>query len=314
MTEPTEPGALDLEIPDFDPKRTRRAVRAGVMRTASTVLAVLLVICLLATAGSAWIQRRGDREKRMYDVLGTALQVANPGYRIRLGETSASPLSLSLEVGVSPLRAYGGFSAGAAFADRKEEITQDFFGRVRRPPLGDDTDTSLTHALYDIGTGNDPKEEMRRVLARLPETMRALAVVEFAEPMSSAELAAFARRYGECPEIVVYEKRPRATPITWEMAMRPSSMDLPGGGECSDSPSQTLEGFQGWVGMLREHDEHNLRKFGLDLARLRKAAAEGAAYAYVSELSQVAVLRKVVEDPRVTTVRVADIAFDLRKP
>lgn len=304
----------DFEIPDFDPKRTRRAVRAGVMRTAFTVLAALLVIFLLVAVGAPWVQRRGDREQRMRDVLGTALQVANPGYRIQVGEAAASPLSLSLEVGISPVRASGGFSAGAAFADRKDEITQDFFGRVRRTPLGHGTDTSLTYALYNVGTGNDPKDRMRSVLARLPETMRALAVVEFARPMTSAELVAFARQYGECPGIVIYEKRPRATPITWQSRMTFGSSDQPEGGMCGDSPPKTLESFQSWVGMLREHDERNLRKFGLDLGRLRKAAAEGRAYGYVDELSRVGVLRKVIQDPRVTTVRVADLAFDLHSP
>ncbi|GII04856.1 hypothetical protein [Planobispora takensis] len=314
MSESTDPGTPGFEIPDFDPKRTRRAVRTGVMRTASTVLAALLVMCLLATAGSAWIQRRGDREQRMSDVLGTALQVANPGYRIRLGETSVTPLSLSLEVGISPLRASGGFAAGTAFADTRDEITQDFFGRVRQPPLGHGTDTSLTYALYNIGTGNDPKDRMRKVLARLPETMRALAVVEFAKPMTSAELVAFARQYEECPETVVYEKRPRATPITWEMTRTPGPVDLPEGGMCSDAPPQTLKGLRGWVEMLRDYDERNLRQFGLDLARLRKAAAEGEAYAYVNELSPIGRLRKIIEDPRVATVRVADVAFDLQAP
>lgn len=69
-----------------------------------------------------------------------------------------------------------------------------------------------------------------------------------------------------------------------------------------------------WVNLLREHDEPNLRQFGLDLARLRKAAEEGVAHGYVTELAEVRRLREVVDDPRVTTVRVADLAFDLRKP
>ncbi|GII80726.1 hypothetical protein Sru01_57080 [Sphaerisporangium rufum] len=316
MTESTDPNVPDLEIPDFDPKRTRRAVRMGVVRTALTVLVLLLVIALLATVGSGWIQRRGDRDRRMYEVLGTALQIANPGYRIQLGEISTAPLSMSLKVGISPVRAVGGFTftAGPEFADRKDEITQDFFGRVQHPPLGHDTETSLTYDLYDIGTGNGPKKEMREVLARLPQTMAALAVVEFATPMTSTELLAFARQYGECPDIVVYEKRPRATPITGSIMTRPASMDPPKATDCRDTPPETLEGFRGWVGMLREHDEHNLRQFGLDLARLRKAAAEGKAYAFVDPISRIRDLRKMIEDPRVTTIRVSDIAFDLDKP
>ncbi|GAA4222173.1 hypothetical protein FHR32_004161 [Streptosporangium album] len=311
MTEPES----EFQIPDFDPRRTRRAVRRGVVRTALVSLSALLALVLVATLGSAWVQKRGDRERRMLDVLGTAMQVANPGYRVSVGECcEVSPLSLSFEVGISPIRVVGGFSAGPAFADRRERVTQDFFGRVHTPPLGYGTETPLTYALYNVRTGNQPKAGMRQVLKRLPEDMNALAVVEFTEPMTSAQLVAFARQYGGCPENVVYEDRPRSTPITWEQTMRPRSMDLPKGGMCSDSPPETLEGFRGWVGMLREHDEPNLRRFGLDLARLRKSAAEGRAYAYVDPVSRVSELRKLIEDPRVATVRVADITFDLERP
>ncbi|WP_433252236.1 hypothetical protein ACQPYK_07435 [Streptosporangium sp. CA-135522] len=91
-------------------------------------------------------------------------------------------------------------------------------------------------------------------------------------------------------------------------------MDLPQSVTCSDSPPETLEGLRGWVGVLREHDEPNLRRFGLDLARLRKAAGEGRAYAYVDSLATISSLRKLIEDPQVATVRMADIAFDLERP
>lgn len=105
--------------------------------------------------------------------------------------------------------------AGTAFGDREDELTQDFFGRVGRPPLGHATETPLTYARYNVGTGNQPKEHMRKVLARLPETMNALAVVEFTAPHTGSQLSAFGGRYGSCPDLAVYENRPRSTPITW---------------------------------------------------------------------------------------------------
>ncbi|MFC7585070.1 hypothetical protein ACFQYP_16035 [Nonomuraea antimicrobica] len=76
MTEQPEP----LLIPDFDPKATRRAVRRGILRTATLVLGVLMALVLVATLGSTLIQTRGDREQRMVQVLGTALQIAKPAY------------------------------------------------------------------------------------------------------------------------------------------------------------------------------------------------------------------------------------------
>ena len=270
---------------------------------------------LAATLGLEAVQRRGDREQRMRDVLGTALAIANPGYEVRLGEIDASPLSLALEVGIAPIRAHGAFVTGAAFGDRKEEIRQDFFGRVDRAPLGHATETPLTYALYNLGTGNQPQERMRGVLDRLPETMNALVVVEFARPLDAAGLAEFGRRYRSCPELVVYESRPRATPITWGRHMLPSTSELPSGGvhECPALVPHELENFRRWVASLREHDEPNLRKFGLDLARLRAAADGGKVYGYADRTVTVAEARKMLDDPAVKTIRVADVAYDLER-
>src|SRR5690606_16316957 len=100
--------------------------------------------------------------------------------------------------------------------------------------------------------------------------MNALVVVEIPPPLYAARPAEFGRRYRSCPELVVYESRPRATPITWGRHMLPSTSELPSGGvhECPALVPHELENFRRWVASLREHDEPNLRKFGLDLARL----------------------------------------------
>ncbi|WP_214415415.1 hypothetical protein [Sphaerisporangium fuscum] len=310
--DPAGPGEDAFEIPEFDPRRTRRAVRRGVLRTGLVAAVTLVLLFVAATAGSEWVQRRGDREKRMRDVLGTALQIANPGYRITLGGISASPLSLSLDVGITPLRAQGSFSTGAAFGDTKDEITQDFFGRVLHSPLGYATETPLTYALYNVGTGNQPKDRMRKVLARLPRTMNALAVVEFAAPLGTDQLAAFGRQYDSCPDLVVYENRPRATPITWGWDMSPSTSGMDGG-TCHDLVPKELANFRAWVASLREYDDANLRRLGVNLKRLRESAAGGQTYAYVDTVATVEELRKIIEDPRVATVRVADVTYDLER-
>jgi hypothetical protein len=289
-------------IPEFDPKRTRRAVRLGILRTAAVVLAVLLVVSLGAVLGSRLIQERGDRELRMVDVLGTALQLANPGYVIAERECcDVSLTGMSFTVDVRPERAMGGFFAGADAQALRVE--QDFFGRVQAPPLGHATETSLTYGLYNVGTGNQPKEDMRKVIARLPEGLTALAVVEPARPLNAKELAAFLTRTGLNAERIVYENRPRSTPITWSMYQLGT-----GPGEEDD-----LAGFRRWVGSLRDHDEHNLRQFGLDLPRLRKSAADGLAYAFVTNAT-VGGLRKIIDDPEVRTVRVADVTYHLQRP
>ncbi|GAA4969971.1 hypothetical protein HD597_008855 [Nonomuraea thailandensis] len=296
------------EMPDFDPKLTRKAVRRGLVRTTTNVLAVLLALALVATIGSSLVQQRGDRERRMTDVLGTAFKLYNPAYSVAVSDCcETTPLSMSFQVTASPLRPVGGSwpAAGETYT-----ISQDFFGRVGRLPLGSTAGTRLSVSLFNVGGALAPKEEVRKVLARLPDGLNALSVVEFAAPLKDAELKAFLEQNKTCADKVVYERRTSSLPITWGEI----TWD---GGEFSEGKHGCgvgLDNFRTWVGLLREHDDANLRSFDLTLDRLRKAARDGLAYAYVDELSSVERLRELIEDPRVRTIRLADATFDLDRP
>ncbi|AQZ66621.1 unnamed protein product [[Actinomadura] parvosata subsp. kistnae] len=295
-------------MPDFDPKLTRKAVRRGLLRTTANVLAVLLALALVATIGSSLVQQRGDREQRMMDVLGTAFKLYNPAYNVSVGDCcETTPLSMSFQVTASPLRAVGGFwpDGGDTYT-----ISQDFFGRVGRLPLGSTAATRLSISLFDVGGTQAPKDQVRKVLARLPAGLNALAVVEFATPLKEAELKEFLSRNKTCADKVVYERRTSSLPITWGDI----TWNRGGLAEGKQGCGVGLDSFRAWVRLLREHDGANLRSFDLSLARLRKAAAEGLAYAYVDQLASVEKLRELIEDPRVRTVRLADVTFDLDRP
>lgn len=277
-------------IPDFDLKRTRRAVRLGVLRTALTSALALAVVAVMLIGGLRLLQTRGDREERMEKVLGTALQIAKPAYQFNVEPCcDVSALSMSLWVNAEPLRAIGGFSVGTGST---YEVRQNLFGRIDELPWAQLGNTDLTTMLANVGGTLQRREDMRKVLARLPQDMNALAVVELAEPMTDGSFRGFLNQAGSGAERVVYEVRTGSVPITW--------------------PTD-LSQFRAWVGELRDYDEPNLRRFDLDLARLRKAAKDGVVYAYVA-LGTVAKLRKLIEDPRVRTVRLADLAFDLERP
>ncbi|TYB58365.1 hypothetical protein FXF51_37585 [Nonomuraea sp. PA05] len=296
------------EMPDFDPKLTRKAVRRGLLRTTSSVLAVLLALALVATLGSSLVQQRGDRERRMMDVLGTAFKLYNPAYTVTVGDCcETTPWSMSFQASASPLRAIGGFwpTGGGTYT-----ISQDFFGRVGRLPLGSTAGTRLSISLFDVGGTLAPKEQVRKVLARLPDGLNALAVVEFAAPLKEAELKGFLDQNRTCADKVVYERRTGSLPITWGDITWDRGEFAEGKQGCGVG----LDNFRTWVGLLREHDDANLRRFDLSLNRLRKAAGDGLAYAYVDQLASVAELRKLIEDPRVRTVRLADVTFDLDRP
>ncbi|MEO3871303.1 hypothetical protein ABGB18_21020 [Nonomuraea sp. B12E4] len=61
-------------------------------------------------------------------------------------------------------------------------------------------------------------------------------------------------------------------------------------------------------------DGDDLRSFDLPLARLRKAAKDGLAYAHVDQLTSVRKLRRLIDDPLVRTIRLAGVAYDLDRP
>ncbi|SEG67146.1 hypothetical protein SAMN05444920_103848 [Nonomuraea solani] len=298
----------ELEMPDFDPKRASRAVRRGLFRTTSYVLAVLLVLGLTATVGSSLVQTRGGRGERMMDVLGTAFKLYNPGYQVVSGECcETTPLSMSFKVSAGPLRADSGGREPAVAGTYP--ISQNFFGRVDHLPLGNSANTRLSVKFYEVGSALAAKEEVRKALARLPADLLAVAVVEFAAPLGADELKGFLEQNEACAEKVVYERRTGSLPITWGDI----TWDRGPFAEDKEGCGVGLGNFRSWVAMLRDHDDRNLRSFDLSLDRLRKASREGLAYAFVDETS-IGKLRKLIEDPRVRTIRLGDVAFDLDRP
>ncbi|MFI7132155.1 hypothetical protein ACIBQ1_41215 [Nonomuraea sp. NPDC050153] len=303
-------------IPGFDPGRTKRAVRRGVLRTALTATVILIVGVLLLNLGAQWIQRRGDRDDRMLDVLGTAFRVANPGYRtdvMRCCDTTAFSLSFTLRI--TPLRAGGysspdQFSGGAVFT-----VSQNQFGRVDWPPPGFIKETPLFTALDSVGTDAPPsKADTKRILDRLPESMYALAVVDFAKPLKEGEFSAFVQRHTAVPpETAIYDGRIGGTPISWRMDTQLPEAPQGDAPELAPAelPRNGLAGFRHWVSGLRDHDAVNLDKFGLGLKLLRESATDGLAYAYVTQHTRIRDLRTLIDDPQVRTIRVADVAYDL---
>ncbi len=300
------------DLPDFDPKRTRRAVRRGLYRTVALVLAVLALLTVAATEGSSLLQTRGDRERRMQTVLGTAFKIYNPAYAVTIGSCcQTTPVSMSFEVAARPMGPVGAWPVGS----ETYTISQDFFGRVRRLPLGHTANTRLSQSLFNVGTTLTTKDQVRAVLARLPADLSALAVVEFEQPLGEADLKAFVKRYRSCAEQVVYERRPGSLPITWGFDYWTDALDLGKGGDMTDEMcGGSLPRFRDWVGLLRDHDNANLRSFDLSLNRLRKAAEAGLAYGYVDQFSSVRELRELLKDPGVRTIRLAGVTFDLDRP
>ncbi|WP_326826076.1 hypothetical protein [Streptosporangium sp. NBC_01756] len=142
----------------------------------------------------------------------------------------------------------------------------------------------------------------------------------FEQPLTGAEFKEFAEeRYGDglsSPDRLLLSSAGGGsgdrTPFGWSSVTRifveqPSEK----GSEVSARSTEAIEDFRRWVGGLRDHDKRNLSVLGLDLNRLRKSAAEGRIYGYIAAGEPVGALREILDDPRVRTIRLGDVAFDL---
>ena len=70
-----------FEVPEFDERVARRAIRRGIFRTAfSTLLLAFFALIVLEVVSHFW-QLRGDREERFQAVAGLGFLVAHPGWQ-----------------------------------------------------------------------------------------------------------------------------------------------------------------------------------------------------------------------------------------
>ncbi|WP_329429055.1 hypothetical protein OG339_08100 [Streptosporangium sp. NBC_01495] len=312
-------------IPDFDPRRTRRAVRRGLFRTALRSAALLLGAALLLNAGTALLQTRGDRDQRMERVLGSAFLVAHPDYTSGMSALDFGLTSMTLTVDADPVEPVPAPDevtrrpGTAAF-----EITQNLLGQVTDGVYG--LQTRLSGPLGLTGERTGTREEARgqaeKVFGRLPASLLATAVVEFERPLTGEEFAAFHRdRYEQddptAPAHTFLLSRASGgstygVPFGWQS----HRFGSPATGKEEDydpaaEGAKAVGDFRRWVGELRDHDAENLLKLGVPLKNLRAAATEGRIHGYVAAGETVEGLREILDDPRVRTVRLGDVAFDL---
>ncbi|MEV4061636.1 hypothetical protein [Nonomuraea dietziae] len=81
--------------------------------------------------------------------------------------------------------------------------------------------------------------------------------------------------------------------------------------QCETEPEAALAEFRRWVRLL--DDGEDLGVFELNYEWLIDAAGEGVVHGLVVDRWKLADLRKLLDDPEVRTVHLADVAFDLGK-
>ncbi|GIH91104.1 hypothetical protein ACFFMN_08925 [Planobispora siamensis] len=185
-----------------------------------------------------------------------------------------------------------------------------------------DNGVSGALAVMDGDNGRDEHvaEKARKIIDGLPPTLEAAAIVEFAHPMSTEPLVDFNRKNKICggadvsyiylPSFFDDSSDPSSlSAVVWNRDMTLENTWVGLSYECETEPRAALAEFRRWVGLVDEGDD--LSEFELEPGWLAGAAKEGAVYGLVVDGWKLADLGKLLGDPRVRTVVIADVAFDL---
>ncbi|MER5626398.1 hypothetical protein ABT061_35745 [Streptosporangium sp. NPDC002544] len=292
---------------------------AYVARSLVKVLAVTAALFLAFSAVDRvlWVFIDFDDE-RTARVYGTAARVANPDKRLFYGYSDGGRLlETTYTLWGEPRR------AGPGEGETKYEIVENLFGAVRAPSL-DGPSGSLADAIAfveaDPDVAREPTEEARKTIDGLPQTLDAVAVMEFTHPMTTDLLVAFNRRHKLCGGggvSYIYSPSyyddssgdPPLNAVVWNRGMTKEHSWEELNYQCETEPEAALAEFRRWVGLLDEGDD--LDEFGLSHGWLSGAAEEGVVYGLVVDHWKLADLRRLLDDPEVQTVHLADVAFDL---
>jgi hypothetical protein len=295
---PGKPGEGEPGI--FDERATRRAVRRGVIRTAFVAVVWVVAVSILLNIASGLWQTRGDRRDHFAEVAGYGFFAAHPGFRWT-GRGSCcntdlrwSELLLTLDPKVaSPLQ-----------QTSELKLRLDLRGRLRDPPY----QTSLPKTGLDAASFSPDKPSLRKTLDSLPASVVATAIVELRRPLDvSALYELLARHHVTYPDsggVAVYLQSRNAT-ITGSTS-----------GTFADErvswPDPAIAGFQSWVKRLHESDNQVLDGVGLpSLSVLRRIAERPKIYGLVLDHASPGRLLQFLADPRVSMVRVGDVAYNL---
>lgn len=309
----------ELDLPAFDARATRRAVRRGVVVTAATVLVWLLLLGVVHHGATAMWQMRDN--SRFEEVIGPAVEVANPAYKIMLSNRSGG-VWFDTTMRVSA-RARGPRQP-ATLPDFR--VRQDFRGRVdAKPHTGLFPVTRLSRILEDIG--HPSKEQTRADLDRLPEAVIASARVDLARPMTPDELVPLRRALRLCglgARVLENVRRSGGAVSgteavedqcdeTWAKTGPVFLEPLPSSGPVRrvSWPDSALGGLQHWAAKLKPMDDTNLHALGLpSAARIQEVARAGLIYSFVVERATPERLRVILDDPAIRAVVIADVDFD----
>lgn len=296
--------AAGMDALVFDSDATRRAVRRGIVRTGLTAVVWLFFGSILLSILTHTWQTIGSRDDRFRPILGNAFLVAHPGYRGDLSQRHPNPKvefrSLQLQVRLTPRSAHQNATT------RDVWLKLDLFGNLDRSDLFQPP-TPIADALR--AERPDPLAT-RRLLTRLPEAVTVSAAVELRTATTMRSFQRLLARQGfldpggslpeELPIILQqlhvlpydYPSRHVAGPLVW--------------------PKSSMAEFQAWAKRLRDEDDQTLSYLYLPpVSAIKAVARQARVYGFIADRVPKSRLRRLLDDPAIRSIRVADVAFDL---
>lgn len=284
----------DVVLPD--PRRVRRAVRWGVVRTAGGAVGwVFGILVFLSVAGMVFDAALGH-QLRFEMVVGRAFVASQPDYSWDvINVDTAAPFTYGNTMHASgTLRTVNPGSATTA----ERRLHQNALGHLGYVRFG--SSKGLVTAALERGRPTHSQTDA--VLAELPAHATAIAIVELRQSYDWNGRAPlfFPSRLPALGDLVwleppypvrTFEGSVVRHPLTW---------------------TQNGDSFADWAHRLRDSDARNLKPFGLPtIQEIRLIARSPGVYAYLTQPVEIATLAGIARRPDVSSVRLVDVRLPL---
>lgn len=306
------------ELPSFDPRALRKAIRRGVIRTGFVGAVWLLVALFFLNIVGALLLGAFGRTSDLQDNARIAWQVAHPEYSLQGSGVNHGIWNASMFMDVVPLSSTGSNSR------MQFTITESMLGTVGVHGLTVASPASgVLNSLGQFpGSLAADRSQDKADLTGLPPSTSVSAIIEFAKPLDSNAYQAFSDAHNDdathhdgvslfgsiplfssaldtdSPRHGVFVRGVYGWNPAWSHKLSGSYNPI----------AEAVPTFRKWVHSIGS-DGDKWANLGIDLPSLRAAADEGRVYGLIVTGAAPSALLKLLDDPEVGAVHLYDVGF-----